>query len=133
MTENDSLIPGEWYAFATRDLAAAKALLRDRDEFLPVAGMLLQQAVEKYLKVYLLSKGWKLIRTHHLGQLLKALMTYEKDFAEFEDVCLRITYYYVESKYPLRVITPVVRADLEKLFTEADTLIARLQSRASSS
>ncbi len=50
MTENDSLIPDEWYAFARRDLAAAKALLRDRDEFLPVAGMLLQQAVEKFIK-----------------------------------------------------------------------------------
>ena len=41
MTENDSLIPAEWYEIAARDHGAAKALLKDRDEFLPVAGMLL--------------------------------------------------------------------------------------------
>jgi HEPN domain-containing protein len=64
MTENDSLIPAEWYEIAARDRGAAKALLKDRDEFLPVAGMLLQQAVEKYIKGYLLSKGWRLDRTH---------------------------------------------------------------------
>ncbi len=130
--ENDSLIPAEWYAIAARDHGAAKALLKDRDEFLPVAGMLLQQAVEKYLKGYLLSKGWKLARTHHLGQLLKALIGYEQDFAEIEDACLKITYLYVESRYPLRVATPISRADLEKLFAEAEPLIARIQSRASS-
>ncbi len=92
--------------------------------------MLLQQAVEKYLKGYLLSKGWRLARTHHLGQLLKALLEYERDFADFEDTCLQITYLYFESRYPLRVTTPITRADLEKLCAEADALIARIQSRA---
>jgi hypothetical protein len=51
MNENDSLIPAEWYEFAARDLGAAKALLNDRDEFLAVAGMLLQQAVENTSRV----------------------------------------------------------------------------------
>jgi len=129
--ENDSLVPAEWYTIAARDHGAAKALLKDRDEFLPVAGMLLQQTVEKYLKGYLLSKGWKLARTHHLGQLLKALIGHEKDFDEFEDACLKITYLYVESRYPLRVTTPIGRADLEQLFAEAEPLIARILSRAS--
>jgi len=131
MTETESLIPAEWYAFAARDLGAATALLKDRDEFLSVAGMLLQQAVEKYLKGYLLSKGWPLARTHHLGQLLKDLIGYEADFADFEDVCLRITYLYIESRYPLHVTTPISRAELEKLFAEAEPLIARIESRAS--
>jgi len=130
MTENDSPIPAEWYEIAARDLGAAKALLKDRDEFLPVAGMLLQQAVEKYIKGYLLSKGWRLDRTHDLGALLKDLVGYEKDFADFTDTCLRITDLYFENRYPLQVKTPVIRADLGKLFTEADSLIARIQSRA---
>ena len=95
MNEDESLVPTEWYAYAERDLGSAKALLKDREEFLAIAGMLLQQAVEKYIKGYLLSKGWKLVRTHHLGQLLKALIGYEKDFAEFEDACLKITFFYL--------------------------------------
>ncbi|MBI4769974.1 MAG: HEPN domain-containing protein [Chloroflexi bacterium] len=130
MTENDSLIPAEWYETAARDLGAAKALLGDRDEFLAVAGMLLQQAVEKYLKGYLLSKGWRLVRTHDLGELLKTLVGYESDFSDFEDTCLRITYFYFENRYPLHVTTPVVRADIEKLFAEAENLIVRIQGRA---
>lgn len=93
--------------------------------------MLLQQAVEKYLKGYLLSKGWRLVRTHDLGQLLKALVAYEANFSGFEDVCLKITYFYFENRYPLRLTTPILRADLEQLFSEAEALIARLQSRAS--
>jgi HEPN domain-containing protein len=130
MNENDSYIPAEWYEFAARDLGAAKALLNDRDEFLAVAGMLLQQAVEKYIKGYLLSKGWRLVKIHDLSGLLKELLQYEKDFADFTDTCLRITDFYFEHRYPLRVTTPVIRADLEKLFVEADSLIARIQSRA---
>ncbi|MBI3362893.1 MAG: HEPN domain-containing protein [Chloroflexi bacterium] len=122
MTDKDSLVPAEWYEVAARDFGAAEALLKDRDEFLAVSGMLLQQAVEKYLKGYLLSKGWKLVRTHDLGELLKALIGYEEDFSDFEDACLRITDFYFENRYPLRVTTPIIRADIEKLFVEAESM-----------
>jgi len=95
--------------------------------------MLLQQALEKYLKGYLLSKGWRLNRTHDLSQLLKDLTIHEQEFADFVDTCLRITDLYFESRYPLRLNTPILRADLEKLFAEADILIARIQTRTSTS
>jgi HEPN domain-containing protein len=133
MTADESLIPAEWYAYAARDLMAAKALLGERDELLAASGMLLQQAVEKYLKGYLLSKGWRLVRTHDLGDLLKSLIEYEADFGDFEDTCLKVTYYYFENRYPLRVTTPIVRAELESLFEEANSLIAQIQDRASAS
>ena len=130
MTAEESFVPAEWYAIAARDLGGAKALLADREELLPLAGMILQQAIEKYLKGYLLSKGWKLVRTHDLGELLKALVKHESDFEDFTDTCLRISGFYFENRYPLRVPTPINRANVEKLFIEADALIARLQSRA---
>lgn len=133
MTADESRVPTEWYQLASRDLIAARALLDNRDDVLAVSGMLLQQAVEKYLKGYLLSKGWRLVRTHDLGQLLKTLIGYEADFAEFEETCLRITDYYFENRYPLQMMTPVVRADLERLFAEAEALIARLHNRAAQS
>ena len=56
MSENDSLNPLDWYTVGRRDLKAAQSLLRDDDEVLAVAGLLLQQSLEKYLKGYLLSK-----------------------------------------------------------------------------
>ncbi|MGQ0604936.1 MAG: HEPN domain-containing protein [Anaerolineales bacterium] len=133
MAAGESLVPTEWYQLADRDLIAARALLDNHADVLAVSGMLLQQAIEKYLKGYLLSKGWRLVRTHDLGQLLKSLIGYEADFNEFEETCLRITDYYFENRYPLQMMTPVVRADLTRLFAEAEVLIARIQSRAAQS
>jgi HEPN domain-containing protein len=130
MTDKESTIPGEWYALAARNLRAAKLLLAGPTDLLSVAGMLLQQAVEKYLKGYLLSKGWKLARTHDLGQLLKELVIYEPDFQAFADATLRITYFYIEDRYPLRAAEPVERSELEALFAQAEALIARIHPTA---
>jgi HEPN domain-containing protein len=128
MDDNDSLDPPDWYEFGNRDLAAAKALLPD-DKLMPVAGMLLQQALEKYLKGYLLSKGWQLRRTHDLGLLLKALIAFESDFSDFADACLKITDFYLENRYPLYVTSPVDRSELEGLFRQAEALIALIRNR----
>jgi hypothetical protein len=46
MSENDSLNPLDWYTVGRRDLKAAQSLLRDDDEVLAVAGLLLQQSLE---------------------------------------------------------------------------------------
>jgi len=93
-------------------------------------GMLLQQALEKYLKGYLLSKGWQLRRTHDLGLLLKALIAFESDFSDFADACLKITDFYLENRYPLYVTSPVDRSELEGLFRQAEALIALIRNRS---
>ncbi len=129
MGENDSLIPTDWYEIGERDMTAAKLLLPD-DKLLAVAGMLLQQAVEKYLKGYLLSRGWQLRRTHDLGALLKDLIGYDVDFSVFDDACLKITDFYFENRYPLYVHSPVERAELEVLFSQAESLIALVKGRS---
>ena len=133
MNENDSLNPLDWYTVGKRDLKAARSLLHDDEEVLAVAGLLLQQSLEKYLKGYLLSKGWSLHRTHDLGLLLKSLIEYESDFSEFSDECLKITDFYTENRYPLYVTSPVERSELEKLFPAAEKLIERIESRSKSS
>jgi HEPN domain-containing protein len=84
------------------------------------------------LKGYLLSKGWSLRRTYDLGLLLKSLIEYETDFSEFSDDCLKITDFYTENRYPLYVSSPVERSELEKLFSAAEKLIERVESRSKS-
>lgn len=54
----ESLYPKDWIEKAKKDLRRAKLLLADGDT--EGAGFHLQQAIEKYLKGYLLSKGWRL-------------------------------------------------------------------------
>jgi uncharacterized protein len=129
MAPEDSPIPDEWYKMAERDFGAAKVLLRDSGEFLVPAGIFLQQAVEKYLKGYLLSKGWKLVRTHDLNALLNNLVEHESDFADFNDACSQITKLYFENRYSLNADVSPSRAGLEQLFAQAGVLIARIQSR----
>lgn len=60
----------DWYRFAAEDLAAAKELHHERGCFFHQTCLLCQQSTEKYLKAFLLSRGWKLTRTHELSRLV---------------------------------------------------------------
>jgi HEPN domain-containing protein len=55
MPRRESRYPNDWLALAEKDLQRVTRSLRDKDPEL--AAFCLQQAVEKFLKAYLLSKG----------------------------------------------------------------------------
>ncbi len=55
MRREESLYPADWIRIAEKDLRRVKRLLDDQDP--EGAGFHLQQAVEKFLKAFLLSKG----------------------------------------------------------------------------
>jgi HEPN domain-containing protein len=65
----------DWFTIGDRELRRAANLLSLAD--LPGAAFNVQQAVEKYLKGYLLSKGWELRRIHNLEILLNEAARYE--------------------------------------------------------
>jgi len=75
MPPRESRYPKDWLAFAEKDLARVKRSLHDKDPEL--AAFCLQQAVEKFLKAFLLSKGWKLRRIHDLEALLDDAMAHD--------------------------------------------------------
>lgn len=64
MPPEESSYPRDWFVIAERDLGRVDRCLRDRDA--EAAGFFLQQALEKFLKAFLLSKGWRLRRIHDL-------------------------------------------------------------------
>ena len=64
MPHEESLYPADWVRIAEKDLRRVDRLLDKHDPEL--AGFCLQQAVEKFLKAFLLSKGWRLRRIHNL-------------------------------------------------------------------
>jgi HEPN domain-containing protein len=70
-----------------------------------LAGFCLQQAVEKFLKAFLLSHGWPLRRIHDLGALLDEAIIYNASFEDFRAVCQKITAFYFVERYPLVVET----------------------------
>lgn len=99
MNENNRIKAGEWYERAKHDLVSAELIIK-AEGYADTALVLLQQAVEKYLKGYLISKGWKLVKTHNLKHLLDEAEKYNNQFERFGNLMDKITGYYIEIKYP---------------------------------
>lgn len=122
MSETDSSLPNDWFAYGDLDLQAAEILLA-QDGPLPIAAFHLQQAVEKYLKGFLLSRGWVLRRIHDLELLVQEAIAKDSDFQQFLALCQRITEYYVETRYPIGVRSPLQKDALEMELNAVRALI----------
>ncbi len=119
----------DWFRIGARDLRRARRLLDDYDY--PGAGFNLQQAVEKYLKGYLLARGWKLRRVHDLEVLLNEAVRYEASLESFREPLRKITQYYLEDRYPYVVASELTEKELRESLDAAERVIATLAPAAS--
>jgi HEPN domain-containing protein len=91
--------PDDWfYSAADRlriaDLAWAK-------EGLTQSGIeLLQESMERYLKGFLVAKGWTLKKTHDLDVLLIEAIRFDKRFDRFRDLADELTRDFFAQHYP---------------------------------
>ncbi len=99
MPPEESRYPGDWLRLAEKDWKRVGQALDDDDP--EGAGFWLQQAIEKYLKAYLLSKGWALRRIHDLQVLVNEAAAYLPDIGRYARACRKITGYYIAERYPL--------------------------------
>lgn len=77
MNQAGSKYINEWLDLAEKDWNRVEILLEHGDE--ERAAFHLQQALEKYLKGFLLANGWELKRIHDLELLLEEASTSHKD------------------------------------------------------
>ena len=116
MRRPDSTLPADWFDQGDMDVQAAEILLTQGGP-LPLVAFHLQQATEKYLKGFLLSTGWALRPIHDLEVLIQEAIAQDIDFAPFLAPCQRITEYYIETRYPIGVRSPLqpdaLAADLD--------------------
>jgi HEPN domain-containing protein len=99
MTENsDSAYISEWFTAGDKDWRRVGILLENEDE--EGAAFHLQQALEKYLKGFLLSKGWELKRIHDLETLLDEAVKLDEKLESFRSLCERVSNYYFSQRYP---------------------------------
>ena len=98
MPPEELLYPPHWLRIAEKDLRRVERALRDDDPEL--AGFCLQQAVEKFLQGFLLSRGWKLKRTHDPEALGDTCIAHDPTLQEFRAPCQKITGFYVIERYP---------------------------------
>ena len=125
MPRRESRYPNDWLALAEKDLLRVTRSLRDKDPEL--AAFCLQQAVEKFLKAFLLSKGWKLRRIHDLEALLDDAIAYDSSLDQFRNACQKITNYYVVERYPLTVEAEFTLDEVRTSLEAAGQLIEKLR------
>jgi HEPN domain-containing protein len=87
-------------------LRSARIRLHSADLLHPIEGAtesvieLLQEASERFLKAYLLSRGWKLRKIHDLGALVAEAVNLEPSFSAFEDFADSLTDQFWAQHYP---------------------------------
>lgn len=91
MKNRESFLPKDWFEKGNLDLRRTEILLKNEDP--EGAAFHLQQALEKYLKGYLIGKGWKLKRIHDLEDLLDHVLDYDKNFEVYRSLCQEVTEY----------------------------------------
>ncbi|MEK6791950.1 MAG: HEPN domain-containing protein [Deltaproteobacteria bacterium] len=103
----------DWLKKADKDLQRVQARLKDGDT--EDAAFHLQQGLEKYLKAYLLSKGWRLKKIHDLEMLLDEAAMYLPEIERFRELCEEATGYYLVERYPSISETPDSKAVIDGL------------------
>ena len=98
MSPEESQYSRDWLRVAEKDWRRLGRALADGDA--EEAGFWLQQAVEKFLKAYLLSKGWGLRKVHDLEVLLNEAIMHMPTFGRYGSACQRISGYYLTERYP---------------------------------
>jgi len=90
----------EWFERGDHDIETAQ-LLYDEHGYTDAIAHHIQQAVEKYLKGYLVLKGQKPPWVHELDTLLNLVAKFEADlYPSFIELCEKATRYYIEDRYP---------------------------------
>lgn len=90
----------QWTAKAEQDFAAALRLLEEPERFRDVIAFLSQQAVEKYLKAFLIQHRVEFPKTHDLSRLLSLVATVAPAMADSLWDADRLTPFGVEIRYP---------------------------------
>jgi HEPN domain-containing protein len=116
----------QWIAKADMDYRAATRLLDDADPLREPIAFHCQQAVEKYLKALLVSRGVDFPKTHDLDILLDLVMPFAPTLAESLEEVDRLTPYGVKIRYPGDL--PGEERSLFALATQArDAVMAELK------
>lgn len=111
----------EWILKDDKDLEEAKFLLENNRPFENVA-YFIHQAIEKYLKGFLINNGWELKKIHDLVKLVKEAIKFDKSFEKFIPAMEEITDFYIESRYQVVYIVEYTKEEIEKALKTAESL-----------
>ncbi len=89
----------DWLQMAKSDLAAARILFEHGADH-ALACFHCQQAIEKYLKGYILRQSQQIMEGHGLVRLCKTAEQYDSGFKDYLKDLSLVSEYYIETRYP---------------------------------
>ena len=106
--KTDETNPQHWFLLAAERFNAAEVVYSQVGS--SYSGVeLLHEAVERYLKGYLLAKGWTLRKLHDLAFLNDEATKFDARFRAFDDLCENLTEQFWAQHY--RVVAPTGERD----------------------
>lgn len=97
--QSDETNPADGFYLAADRLRAADLLWTHQG--LTASGIeLLQEAVERLLKGFLIARGWRLVKTHDLVPLVSEAAVRDPRFSQFRDLAKELTEDFFAQHYP---------------------------------
>lgn len=90
----------KWVQFAENDYEAVMLLSAGTRPLLEIVCFHCQQCIEKYLKAFIVKFSGEIKKTHNLEELCKTCTLIDNDFENIKDLCIDLTDYAVEIRYP---------------------------------
>lgn len=119
-------ITQEWFERAKHDIEGAKLLFKE-GHFTDTIAHLIQEAVEKYLKGFLIFYGWKLEKTHDIEKLITEATQYSPAFQKYLDFARRVTAYYIEDRYPPGPPIEYSKKEIKQSLETAEKIIEEIK------
>jgi len=115
----------EWIERGAHDLEAAQLLL-DREAHADIVLFHIHQAVEKYLKGFLIHHGWELKKIHDLETLITEAVDFDRAFEEYLDVGRKLTAFYYTGRYPPGPVPSYPAEETRQMLKTANELVAKV-------
>ncbi len=109
----DSVKYKDWFEMAKKDIKSAEILFQHEAD----NGIICfhsQQAIEKYLKGFLIKTTGELQEGHSLVKLCKKAVAYDKVLNDFIKDMAFVNTYYIETRYPAEDPLIVSKEDAEE-------------------
>jgi len=119
----------EWFERGRRDIETAQLVFDQRGHTESVV-FHIQQAIEKYLKGYLVLNGRRPPKTHELDALLQHIASFDESLGAFLELCEKASRYYIDGRYPPGPPAAYEYEEVEADLREAIELISQVQAKA---
>lgn len=122
----DSTKYKEWFEMAKKDMRSAE-ILYEHDADNGIVCFHCQQAIEKYLKGFLIKVTGELQEGHNLIKLCKKVIAYNNALNEFVKDMAFVNTYYIETRYPADDPLLVSKEDAKECIEIAIKVIEKIE------